>query len=340
MATKTVAELSEAASVAEADYLLCVSGGVTKKLPVSTLFKRRDVLELNKSAGEPPSEGTIRYAIGEIDEDLGYTPGFIDRVRGLDADGVTPVNVGLMWAYTQRNFVGVVQNIMGFGDWDAVDAKCPHLMRFNFRQNLSFNFARSNAEGDLSGFSMDSWPVSGVGIVYPGQVERRTLTVDRHTNFVVSGQRDHIVNPEDVMGHGEGVFYLGWADVRPTTPPTEGVIFHAFKDDSKVYYDRPNGKRVVVDIGPENDGLDITVTGDRTLSAVEAESCVVIVRGTLGGAFSLNLPNTKWKYFHIHNKTNQQLTAKHTAGGSTGVAIPAGTAAAVRHTGADYEPAP
>lgn len=339
MATKTIPELEEVASVDEVDFLLVSVGGVTRRLSIATLFSGRDVLEVNKAAGDTfPTTGTIRYAAGEIDPDLWYSAGFIDRWRGFDTDGETPLNIGHAWAYSQFNFVGAVQNIAGFGDWDAVPSRCPHLMRFNFRQNLSFNFAVPTAEGDLAGFSMDSWPVSGGDIVYPGQVERRTLTVDRHTNFVVSGQRDHIVDPEDVMALGEGVFYLGWADVNPTGAPTQGVTFWASTADSKVRYVRPNGNIVCIDNGVGQEGLDLPVSGSVTLSATQAEHAAIIVAPDTSppsGAFDLVLPNTKWKRYEIHNKTLQTLNAKRSGGAST--AIPAGKSAIVRHTGTEYE---
>lgn len=340
MTTKTVTELPEATSAAEVDYLLVAVGGVTKKLAISSLFSGRNRLELNASLSGMPTAGTVRVATGGLDGN-----GFQNYMGGQrPSSPSTPTNVGIGYGFARTNVGGTAQNVLGlFGSWADGDDGQPDIVEGYFNTALSFAYSNPTPQGDYSGWHLDSWkgvasPVSG-WVEAGGFVQRRAFMVERYTNFIFCGQRDHVANPEDALGFGEGVAYWGWAEVAPTTSPTQGVTWWCGLSDSKLYYRRPNGNVVCVDNHAGQVGLDLPVTGTTTLDATQAENAAIIVAADApapSGPFDLVLPNTKWKRYELHNTTAQTMTAKRAGG--VGVIIPAGKSAIVRHTGSDYSP--
>lgn len=190
-------------------------------------------LALNGSAGALPDEGTIRVAGGGVDG-----AGFINYMSGVDADGSTARNIGLNYGYT-RSVGASTQNVVGaFGHWGTTESKQPDIVEGTFRTSLSFVFATLTPEVDYSGFHIDSWSVAGP---LAGWNHRRAVMLQRHVNFALMGTRDHLANPEEGFGLGEGVAYWGWAEVNPTTNPTQGVTFWCDSATSLLKYRKPDG---------------------------------------------------------------------------------------------------
>lgn len=242
-------------------------------------------LELGTDVGDVAQSGDLRLPTGEIDGD-----GWVAMFRSGNADR----DVAAIGVYTDSGGDGV-RDLLYLGDWAGDGSDAVHRINAGFIDAAAFYFLGETPEGQQVGWTAGRYEVDPADEVIVDFPERRVLALHRHMNPVVYGARSTLVDPENALAGGEGVFYLGAAEVVPDPEigPTLGITLWTQPSTHVLKYMKPGGSIVTLDgmmFGSDGSTKTITTAGNIDNADIDEASVVVftganpVLRGIAGGS--------------------------------------------------------